>query len=263
MRETITSAHNPLLKRVRRLIESTRERRKERVAVLDGVHLLEAYAARFSLENAVVLLVEGNKTREAQEVLRDHRPGRLIEMPDALLNSLSPLDNPTGVMAVVPIPNVKPVGGTSQFWIVLDGVQDPGNMGSILRTAAASGATRAVLSPACADAWSLKSLRGGMGAQFALPIEDNANLLEVLKSFEGRVYAADARGGMLLYDADLKRDVAIVLGAEGAGLAKEMIVQADAVLRIPIAEGVESLNVAAAAAMICGERIRQRQLRGT
>lgn len=253
----ITSAHNPLIKRIRRLLDSPRARHKERVAVLDGAHLLEAYAARFGLEQAAVLLAEGNKAREVQEVLRIHRPGRLIEVPDAILNSLSPLENPTGVMAVVPIPDIKPVARTAQFWIVLDGVQDPGNMGSILRTAAASGAARAVLSPACADPWSLKCLRGGMGAQFVLRIEDHADLLERLESFEGRVYAADARGSTLLFDADLTENVAVVLGAEGTGLAPELIAQADAVVRIPIAEGVESLNVAAAAAMVCGERIRQ------
>jgi TrmH family RNA methyltransferase len=260
---TITSSHNSLVKRLRRLIDSPRERRKDGVAILDGVHLLDAYAARFGLKDAIVLLSEGHAAQEAKQVLQMYQPGRLVQVPEAVIRSLSPLETPTGVMAVVPIPAVKPASGTTQFWIMLDGVQDPGNMGSILRTAAASGATRAVLSPACADPWSPKCLRGGMGAQFALPIEDHANLLQTLESFEGRVYATDARGGTLLYEADLSRDVAILLGAEGAGLAPEMVAQADAVLRIPIAEGVESLNVAAAAAMICGERIRQQQLRGT
>jgi TrmH family RNA methyltransferase len=96
-----------------------------------------------------------------------------------------------------------------------------------------------------------------MGAQFLLPIQDHVDLLEALEPFKGTVYAAHARGPRLLYDADLTGDTAIVLGSEGGGISGPVATQADEALRIPIAEGVESLNVAAAAAIICGERIRQ------
>jgi TrmH family RNA methyltransferase len=257
--ETITSPHNPLLKRIRRLIDSPRERRKDRVAVLDGVHLLESYAARFGLKEATVLLAEGNTAQELKQVLQVYRPGRLVEVPDGIVNALSPLDTPTGVMAVVPIPAIKPASASAQFWIVLDGVQDPGNLGSILRTAAASGATRAVLSPACADPWGPKCLRGGMGAQFVLPVHDHADLSAALADFPGAIYAADGRGQRLLFDADLAGNAAVVLGAEGTGLSREILQYVHAVLRIPVSEGIESLNVAAAAAMICGERLRQQR----
>jgi TrmH family RNA methyltransferase len=100
-----------------------------------------------------------------------------------------------------------------------------------------------------------------MGAQFLLPIQDHADLLEALEPFKGTVYAADARGTRQLYEADLTGDTAILLGSEGGGISGPVATQADEALRIPIAEGVESLNVAAAAAMICGERMRQMRLK--
>jgi TrmH family RNA methyltransferase len=257
--ERITSDQNPQLKLTRRLIESPRERRKHNKTVLDGAHLVHAYIDRFGFDNVSIIVSDtGLQSAEIRELLPKRAAGRLLNLPDALFASLSPVETPTGMLAVVDIPKVERTtraGGV--FWIVLDGIQDPGNMGSILRTAAASNSTRAILSPACADPWSPKCLRGGMGAQFILPITDHADLWKTLANFKGKVLATAARTGDALFDANLKGDCAVLFGGEGAGLSKDLMTQADSTIQIPIADEVESLNVAASVAMVCYERIRQ------
>ena len=259
--ERITSDRNPVLKLTRRLIESSRERRKHNKTVLDGAHLVQAYANYFGLERASIIVSDsGLQSAEIRELLPKRAPGRLLNLPDALFASLSPVETPTGILALVEIPHLDSrTRAGREFWIVLDGVQDPGNVGSILRTGAASGATRALLSPTCADPWSPKCLRGGMGAQFILPVVDHADLWKALEAFEGKIYAAAARTGIALFDADLRGDCAVLFGGEGAGLHEELVTQADACVQIPIADAVESLNVAASVAMVCYERIRQLQ----
>lgn len=257
--ERITSDQNPLLKLTRRLIESSRERRKHDKTVLDGAHLVQAYADRFGLDRAAIIVSDsGLQSAEIRELLPERASGRLLNLPDALFASLSPVETPTGILALVATPRVevRPRAG-EEFWVVLDGVQDPGNVGSILRTAAASAATRALLSPSCADPWSPKCLRGGMGAQFVLPIADHAELWKALETFKGKIYAAMARTGVAVFDSDLKGECAVMFGGEGAGLHKDLLTQADSVIQIPIADTVESLNVAASVAMVCYERIRQ------
>jgi len=257
--ERITSDHNPLLKLARRLIESSRERRKLGKTVLDGAHLVQAYADRFGLERAAVIVSDaGLQSAEIRELLPKRTPGRLLNLPDALFASLAPVETPTGMLAVVEIPRIdRQARAGKEFWLVLDGIQDPGNVGSILRTAKASGATKALLSSSCADPWSPKCLRGGMGAQFVLSIADHADLRTGLETFKGKIYAAAARSGIALFDADLRGDCAVMFGGEGVGLAGDLLTQADSVIQIPIAEEVESLNVAASVAMVCYERIRQ------
>ncbi|MGH8248092.1 MAG: TrmH family RNA methyltransferase [Gammaproteobacteria bacterium] len=257
--ERITSDHNPLLKLGRRLIESSRDRRKHNKTVLDGAHLVQAYADRFGLEQASIIVSDtGLQSAEIRELLAKRAPGRLLNLPDALFASLSPVETPTGMLAIVEIPRVERRARAGQeFWLLLDGIQDPGNVGSILRTAAASGATRALLSPSCADPWSPKCLRGGMGAQLVLPIADHADLWAMLETFTGKIYATAARTGTALFEVDLKGECAVLFGGEGTGLGKDLMTQADSTIQIPIADGVESLNVAASAAMVCYERIRQ------
>jgi RNA methyltransferase, TrmH family len=256
--ERITSSHNPLLKLARNLLDAPRERRKQNRTVLDGVHLVQAYRARFGAGKLTLLVSDSGLKSAEIRALVEGAPDRVTHVSDSLFASVSPVETPTGVIAIAEIPQVEPrAQGSDEFWVVLDGVQDPGNLGSILRTAAATGATRALLAGSCADPWSPKSLRGGMGAQFVLPVTDHADLWQEIAAFEGTVYAADAKSGRALFDCDLKGACAVLFGSEGAGLSKELRTQADATLAIPIVAGVESLNVAAAVAMVCYERLRQ------
>ncbi|HWQ39815.1 MAG TPA: RNA methyltransferase [Burkholderiales bacterium] len=252
-----------MLKLVRRLAASARDRRRLGKTLLDGAHLVQAYARRLGLQSATLILSDtASKSAEVADLLSSFEPGRLVTLPDSLFEALAPVQTPTGVLAVVDIPRVERKPKLEGFWVLLQGVQDPGNLGSILRTAAAIRAAAAALCPACADPWSPKCLRGGMGAHFVLPIVDRADLWKLLEGFPGKVYATAPRSGPPLFDVDLTGSCAVLFGAEGQGLDKDLLNQADATIRIPISEWVESLNVAAAVAMVCCERLRQEGFSG-
>ena len=252
-----TSEHNPFIKRARRLIESGRERRKAGKILLDGVHLCQTYAEQFGLRGVTLIASDGGlKKAEIRSLLSRETQARVIEVSDSLLASLSQVDTPAGLLALVDTPRIAKKTGTP-FWLLLHDIQDPGNLGSILRTAAATGVTQAWLSPNCADPWSPKCLRGGMGAQFVLPIEDRVDLASAMKDFTGLIIATVPRAGVVLHTLDLTGPVAVLFGGEGAGLPKHLTDKANAIARIPLASGVESLNVSAAVAMVCYERLRQ------
>lgn len=140
---------------------------------------------------------------------------------------------------------------------MLDAIQDPGNVGTIIRSAAAAGADAVLLSAQCADAWAPRTLRAAMGAHFALAIHVRCDLERVARNFEGRVIAAAGQGGAAPHELSLLGSIALVFGSEGAGLSEPLAKVAHAVTSIPLARGVESLNVGAAAAIILFERARQ------
>jgi TrmH family RNA methyltransferase len=181
---------------------------------------------------------------------------RLIELSSALLAELSPVETPTGILAVIEIPRMTP-DPAPDFCLLLEDVQDPGNLGSILRTAAAAGVRTAWLSSGCCDAWSPRVLRGGMGAHFSLHIVEHADLAQVLACFPGMSVATSLHAEKSLFELDLTGPVAILLGNEGAGLSRQMELAAGTRVTIPMPGQVESLNVAAAAAICLFERVRQ------
>jgi TrmH family RNA methyltransferase len=164
------------------------------------------------------------------------------------------VDSPTGLLAEIAIPAV--VNETAQFVVLLEDIQDPGNLGALLRTAAAAGVEQAYLSTACADAWSPKCLRGGQGAHFRLAIQERADLPAVARRFP--VHAAILGAPQSLFDLDLRGAVGFAFGNEGAGLS-EALCACSSPFSIPMSDRVESLNVAAAAAVCLFERVRQRR----
>jgi TrmH family RNA methyltransferase len=140
---------------------------------------------------------------------------------------------------------------------MLEALQDPGNLGSILRSAAAAGIARVLLSPDSVQAWSPRVLRAGMGAHFMLHIHENVDLLGAARDFGGRVVVTSGRAGRSLFDADLRGAVALVFGNEGAGVSARLAAAAHEAVAIPMPGAAESLNVAAAAAICLFERVRQ------
>jgi TrmH family RNA methyltransferase len=132
---------------------------------------------------------------------------------------------------------------------VAAGVQDPGNVGAIVRSAAAFGIERVVLDPACADPWSPRALRAGMGGHFALDIAETKDLAAEIDAFKGTVACTVPRGGIALAGAPMDRAMAWLFGGEGRGLSDKAIERADLRVSIPMAAGTESINVAAAAAI--------------
>ena len=139
---------------------------------------------------------------------------------------------------------------------MLEDIQDPGNLGSMLRTALGAGVDAVYLSKGCTDAWSPKALRGGQGAQFYLPIVEGVDLLETMQNFTGNTYAMTLDGESL-YAQDLTKPTAFVIGNEGAGLSSAVLQTASHRVSIPMHQNLESLNAAAATAVCLFERKRQ------
>ena len=251
----IQSRENPYYKQLRKLAESGRERRKAGQTLLDGIHLVQAFEAAFGrLEKLVV----AESALNAGEVA-DYVAGReTVVLADALMRDLGLVDTPSGLLAVAPIPAASEKRRPDLDAILLDGVQDPGNLGTLLRTAAASGIRQAWLSPACASAWSPKVLRVGQGAHFALSIHEDVDLLAAVAEFSGTTAVTCLDGATSLYEARWNSPVAWVFGAEGQGVRRELIDAATLRIRIPMPGTVESLNVSAAAAVCLFEAVRRR-----
>ena len=258
--ERISSRQNAHVKQAHKLAESARERAKSGRTLLDGSRLIGAYAKQFGVK-AVTLLVseQGAHRPEVHELVEAVEPRRVYLLADDLFDEITQVETPEGVAAIVDIPRIE-TRSPDDFRVVLDGVQDPGNVGGLLRTAAAAGATSAYLAKGCADAWSPKSLRGGMGAQFVLPVRERVDLSATLSGFKGSVIATSPRAKKSIFEVDLTGPVAMIFGGEGRGVGKDGLALATQFVHIPMARRVESLNVAAAAAVCCFERLRQARM---
>jgi TrmH family RNA methyltransferase len=253
--KNIISRDNPTYKQLKKLAESAKERRKAGRTLLDGVHLVEAFLAAGGTPELLVVS-ESGVTREECARLMENSTAHQVVLSDALFAEISPVETPVGILAMVEMPHPR-LPENPQFCVLLEDIQDPGNMGSILRSAAAAGAQLACLSTGCVDAWSPKVLRAGMGAHFAMVIEERADLVEKTVSFRGMSIATSLGADKTLYHLDLTGAVMFLIGNEGAGLSPELQQAATERVIIPMPGSVESLNAAAASAICFFERVRQ------
>lgn len=256
----VTSRDNPIFRRLKKLAESARARREARMTLLDGEHLLEAYLDAGGTPHTLVCAASCAPGRLEALAARGGA-ARTLVLADALFAELSPVATPTGVLAEVAW-LVPPPSEATPLVIVLEDIQDPGNLGSMLRTAAAAGATLAVLSKGCHDPWSPKALRGGQGAQFVLPLLRDADLAAWLAAFDGQSVALALGESRDFYAASYTGATALVVGNEGAGLDVATACAAQRRVRIPMPGRVESLNAAAALAAALFEVVRQRRASG-
>jgi TrmH family RNA methyltransferase len=251
----IQSRDNPFFKSLKRLAESGRERRKTGQTLLDGVHLVEAYEA---VHGPVETLVVAESAQHGGEIA-GHVAGReVVVLADALMRDLGLVDTPSGLLAVAAIPAGPALADAGADVVLLDGVQDPGNVGTLLRTAAAAGIKQVLLSPGCAAAWSPKVLRAGQGAHFVLAIHEDADLAVFIAGYRGVAAVTSLEESTSLYEARWDGPLAWVFGAEGQGVRHELIDLAGLRIRIPMPGAVESLNVAAAAAVCLFEALRRK-----
>ena len=268
--KAISSRDNPMVKRLHALANSARERRKLGETLLDGAHLLDAALQQQWPLKAVVVSDSGCAQEEIEDLLaRCAHDLPRYQLPDALFAHISPVDSPSGVIAIIdllPEPDPARLADSAALsahsLVVLDGVQAPGNLGTILRTAAAAGVRDVLLTPGCAGAWSPRALRAGMGAHFGLRIRERVDAVDVLGAFRGAILAtALGEGARSLYELELDAPVAWLFGAEGQGVSPALLACASQRVIIPMAGDVESLNVAAAVAVCLFEQARQRRLR--
>lgn len=251
----IQSRDNPFFKSLKRLAESGRERRKTGRTLLDGVHLVEAYEQACG---PVETLIVGESARDGGEIAAYVASRETVVLADTLLRDLGLVDTPSGLLAVAIMPTATVAVDPGKDAILLDGVQDPGNVGTLLRTAAAAGIKQALLGPGCASAWSPKVLRAGQGAHFALAIHEDVDLATFMTDYRGTTAVTCLDGATSLYEARWEGPLAWVFGAEGQGVRPELIGEARLKIRIPMPGAVESLNVGAAAAVCLFEAVRRR-----
>ena len=252
----ITSRDNPLYKTLHKLAGSTRERKKLGLSLLDGVHLIEMYQAQYGAPKTLIVSESGERHAEIQKLIKKSGDAEMIVLPDAMFAEISPVETPVGVLALVETPKPKSAHDVD-FCVMLEDVQDPGNLGSILRSAAAAGVEHVFLSAHCAFPWSPKVIRAGMGAHFLLSIHEGADLSRIALSFKGKVVATSLTAKQSIYQTDLRGPVALVFGNEGAGLSEALLEAATTQVSIPMPGKMESLNAAAAAAICLFERVRQ------
>jgi TrmH family RNA methyltransferase len=261
--ERVTSRQNALVKRFRALAQQRAA--AEPSVLLDGAHLVEeALASPVTLETAVFSESAANE-RLAPLLERVARSGaRVVVAPDAVFPAVSPVQHPSGVAAIAQVTmrrleDVLRVG--PHLLLMLDGVQDPGNLGAIIRVAEGCGATGVIVGDGSADAFGWKAVRSAMGSSLRLPIAQRVNMadaLRLVKATGTRVLAAVPRNGTALPECDFRPSTAVLLGGEGAGISEDLLRGADATLSIPMTPPVESLNVAIASALVLYEASRQR-----
>lgn len=251
----ISSPNNARLKRVRTLFQYGKRRRVERHFVLEGVRLIaDALAAAAPLE---FILYRPDTT--ITEILQqaDTQDIPCLEVEEKLFNQLTDTPSPQGILAVSPFPEL-PLPENPNLVLILSSIADPGNLGTILRTAAAVGVDNVILTPRSVDPYNPKSVRGAMGAHFRIPIEQWS--WEQIREINLPLLVADAGGSNDIYATDFSNAVAIVVGSEAHGPDEQLLSIADQVVKIPMTSG-ESLNAAMAASVILYEIYRQRHYR--
>lgn len=254
--DSIRSAENPRFKQWRKLAQQPAQRRKTGLTLLDGVHLLQMLAQSGGLPEQLLVRSGSQDFEEVRAIITMFSDVPLVLLTPVLFNQIVPSEHPFGVAALLRIPE-QATHAAQGAALLLEAVQDPGNLGTMLRTAAAADVRDVYLSSGCCEGWSPKALRAGMGAHFALSLHERQDLQAVAARFSQSVaLLPDVPDS--LYDLDLRGDVAFLLGNEGAGLSPELAACAIHRASIPMPGSVESLNVAAAAAVCLFERVRQR-----
>lgn len=258
----ISSTDNPIYRRLKQLATSARACREARRTLIEGAHLIQAaLAAETSF--VTLALSAGHRSQDASalaEQIGARTDAKAIELTASLYDAISPVEHGAGALAEIELAMPPLPLEIAEDAIYLDNVQDPGNVGALLRTAAAAGVVHVIAGPGCAFPWSPKVMRAAMGAHFALSVYEQVEPQQLGAAFKGEIVAADATGGANLFEAEWGQPTLWLFGGEGQGLSAEAAALAGQHLRIPITTKVESLNVAAAAAVCLFEQQRRRAL---
>jgi len=267
MQAVIQSRDNPLYRRMRRLLDGAgaarAQRRGEVSVVLEGIHLCQMWLRHVGEPEYAVFDAQALQRHAEITALYEQLAGaRRALLSPALAASLSQVAHGPGVYFLAHAPRPAMPQRITQSAICLDRIQDPGNVGTLLRTAAAAGVSCACLGRGSASAWSNKALRAGQGAQFAMTIFEDVELLPLCQNADLPILGTALHDAVSLYAAKLPQHCLWLFGNEGQGVAPELLRLADLRLTIPQSAAVESLNVAAAAAVCLFEQRRQRALSG-
>lgn len=245
----LTSAQNPRIKLVQTLLSRARSRRKQGLVVLEGLRLVEDALSQGQRPEFILHTPAVTPPRGALALAID----------PMLMRHVSDTRQPQGLLAVFPMPQPA-LPASPHLLLILDGIRDPGNLGTILRAAAAAGADAVLLAPGCVDAWNPRTLRAGMGAHFRAPLAE-CDLAQITQhTADLPVILSDSNGAHSYVDYDWTRPCALVIGGEARGADEPLRQLAQASVRIPMATSDYSLNAAMAASVLLFEAQRQRNL---
>jgi RNA methyltransferase, TrmH family len=273
--KVLRSRDNPAIKQLLGLVHSARDRKKSGLTVLDGAHLLDAFVATGGTPQAVFVRESAAQSADVQSLQKKldrsiqqspqqpvfRQSFELTLVDDRLLAEVSQLASPAAVMAIASTPEARAIATDASAVLVLDNVQDPGNVGAMLRCAAAFGITDVLLGAGTAFAWSPKVLRAAQGAHFSLNLVEGVSVAEFLSRYRGQSLALvpNDRGATELSQVSMRQAVALLVGNEGTGLSAEVMEAASARVCIPMPGTMESLNAASCGAIAMYELSRQRR----
>ena len=255
----IASRDNAEFKMLARLVTSAPERRRRGASLIEGPNLVAGCLDAGNGVDRFVFSEAFADTPAAHKLSARAPEAACVVLPEALFARLSSVPSPTGVLALVPTPAGRPVPADADFCLALEDVQDPGNVGTLLRSAAAAGVGHVLLSPSCAFAWSPKVLRAGQGAHFALNVVEGCDLAAFLAGYRGLSVALTGDAHASLYGLDLRGPLLLVVGNEGQGITPALLATAACRARIPMPGRAESLNAAVAGSVALFEAVRQRR----
>jgi len=258
--EIITSRKNTRIQQIKKLLSSASLRHSEGVFIIEGVRLVEeAFASKWVIQEIYVtdsLNSRGQKLFENATSINCAR----YRVADEVMAEISDTETPQGIIAVVEQRSL-PIQEKLDFILILDAIRDPGNVGTILRTASAAGMNAVLIAPETADPFSPKVLRAGMGAQLKLPVRQYSweELTSIIHNQAGmRIFIADTGEKNSLWETDFRQSMALIVSNEANGPSPAARQLADEVITIPMPGGSESLNAAIAASLLIYEVVRQR-----
>ena len=254
----IASKDNPLFKLIKRLASSARTRKLEGKTLIEGPHLISDWL--YYQRDEILICVADDAINDAEiDYLISRQPNYII-FNRRLFNEMSPVDNSVGLLGLVNRPKDKAVSEFDHkkdaLW--LDGIQDPGNVGTLLRTAAATGIHQILVSGGTDKIWSPKVLRGGMGSHFRLSFFD-ADAFETICFQQPNIIGTIVNASRTLYDMDLTEPTIWIAGSEGMGISDNIRQRMTEAISIPMDHDIESLNVAISLAICLFEQKRQRR----
>ena len=253
----LESKDNPKIKHLRGLIEQNSFRKKQRQTVLEGTHLTLAWLAKNRKIHSI-FTTEVAMSHPDLEKINELYDGYVFVISESLYKDLSTLGNTLPCLAIIDLPKTASTIDYSVDTLILENVQDPGNVGTLLRSAAAANIKQIICTQGSASLWSPRVLRAGMGAHFSLSCFENFQLTDILPKFDIPVFVTSSHRSTSLYSKDLSKPCVWILGNEGQGASDYALEHAQSVT-IPQPGGQESLNVAIAGSICFFEMVRQRQ----
>lgn len=255
---TITSKDNEQIKHIKKLKEK-KYREEYNEFIIEGIKMIEE-AISEEVKIKSIIICDDCKSQGAipNELMYEIAKLNCIYVAEKVFNTITDVINPQGIMAIVEKPKVEQINYNESNFLLLDNIQDPGNLGTILRTADSLNMNRIIVSKGTADAYNLKVVRSTMGAIFRVKIIEVQNLSKTIKEMKKhkiKVYATDLQTDKSIYDVDYEKS-AIVIGNEANGVSSEVLEEATQRIKIPMIGKTESLNAAVATSIILYEAFR-------